>query len=338
MVHHGVGARALGAAPLTEPQRRHHVHPGEVFGRERGVRHGAAAKRKADLALDRGADAGRGEAITHAPRGGERPLVEAEAPLVHGHFRHELGDDEREIEVPVAVHVPWLAEGHAVDAHLNVTAMGHIEPTEIKLGRFALRPVLNHEEPRHPAEEVLGALGVGVAERLAVNDLGRGRRAEGAPADHRQDRRLALRRAGGGVGGSSRRLRRLCRRGGFRLRLGQRRGGVKVHRHRQCNWPGLAPFGAGSKMPLLHRGDGFAVKRRAPRVGDLHVRHRAVGGHRDQKLNVNLTLVPRRLQRIAEGGPVDRHRRDERRAVRFVLQQEFLLPLLVVRGGARRHQ
>ena len=94
--------------------------------------------------------------------------------LGHVHVAEDLGDEEVEVQVALAVDVGHLVEGDAVQEPREVLPVFRVEAAEEDLVRLPAPRVLLHVDPRQEAEQVGGGLAREVEEVLrqhpAVDD------------------------------------------------------------------------------------------------------------------------------------------------------------------------
>src|SRR5690606_30739051 len=98
---------------------------------------------------------GDAEAVTRRARERERALVEGEGALGDLDRVDELGRDEAEVEVAVAVDVRPLVDGHALDRHLEIGAVNRVEAADEELVTLALAAVLDERDAGDEPECVL---------------------------------------------------------------------------------------------------------------------------------------------------------------------------------------
>ena len=99
---------------------------------------------------------------------GEVPFVRVVGALAVLDAAEQLGDDEVEIGVPLAVGVRRHVDRHVVDGRREVGAVVEVDATQVVLVRLALAAVLADDEAGDAFEELAGAQERTVRELLSA--------------------------------------------------------------------------------------------------------------------------------------------------------------------------
>ena len=128
---------------------------------------------------------------------------------------HELGEDEVEVGVALAVQVRELVDRHAADRELDVLAVGRVEAAQVDLVRDGVALGARDVDPGGAQEHVAAALlGGGVQDLAVEHEVAGGPRRRRAPAAGGDvDDGLAGGRGGAWRGGWAGRRDRCRRRG-----------------------------------------------------------------------------------------------------------------------------
>ena len=157
---------APGVAVLPEPVGLVELDPAEVVAvatRRAPEQQRALGAERTLLVAAGEAALGEAELVVGAARDGEVALPRIVRPLDDAQRLDQLGDDEVQIGVAIAVEVADLVHDVAVDAHLDVLAFARVEPAQEDLLGVPLAAFVGEQEPGASQAPVASLCGISVA-------------------------------------------------------------------------------------------------------------------------------------------------------------------------------